>query len=378
MAFITVAGENKIAYQQGNSLVLNVTHFVLAFIDGLGAEPVDRIEALPDPGDIVDTRAVTKSAYVNTNQVVFSLSLDSSIGDYIFNWVGIKDEDDVLIAVIYLADPITKTANAGGFDGNNLVRNFLLAYSGIAATAAIAAPAETWQTDFTPRLLGLDERERLSNYDLYGHDAFIDDGWLAVRDGVTDTYDISVGTAYVGGIRINSDVVQPVVAAVSTSIWVDVSLQGDVSGMVVVVDFIADAAAHVDYTDVLGFDHYVVKIADVAGDGSVSDLRSISTTLKTKVIAIGDWNMDTTSTVSVAHGLTFSQIISVSAFIIDDFSSVKVDIHTQNGLGTGGENGLRASASFIYLYRETAGYFDSAVYDSTPFNRGWINIQYTD
>ena len=126
MAFITIDGENKIALQQGNSLLLNITHFVLANIAGLGAEPVDRIESMPDIGDIVDTRVVTKSGYVNTNQVVYSLTLDSTIGDYDFNWIGLKDEDDVLIAVIYLEDPISKIASSGGTEGNNLVRNFLL------------------------------------------------------------------------------------------------------------------------------------------------------------------------------------------------------------------------------------------------------------
>mgnify|MGYP000011711832 CR=1 FL=1 len=34
--------------------------------------------------------------------------------------------------------------------------------------------AETWQIDFTARLDGIDERERLSNLDVFGRQAFFD------------------------------------------------------------------------------------------------------------------------------------------------------------------------------------------------------------
>jgi hypothetical protein len=40
-----------------------------------------------------------------------------------------------------------------------------------------------------------------------------------------------------------------------------------------VVSIIADAAEHPNYTDGNGFDHYLTKIADVAANGDVSDLR---------------------------------------------------------------------------------------------------------
>jgi hypothetical protein len=115
MAFITKLGENQIAAKQGASEVLNITQFVFANIDGLDVnnEPVDRVETMPAPEDIMDTRTVTRSGYVNTNQVVYSIVLDSGVGDYDFNWVGLIDDEGVLIAVTYVP-LILKRKSIGG------------------------------------------------------------------------------------------------------------------------------------------------------------------------------------------------------------------------------------------------------------------------
>jgi len=270
MPFITIEGENKIALQQGNAALLDISHFVLANIAGLGAEPADRIETLPIAGDIVDTRVVTKNGYVNTNQVVYSLTLDSSIGDYSFNWVGLKDADGVLIACTYLADPITKTATNGGIDGNNLIRNFLLQYSGIQATTAISAPADTWQIDFTTRLLQVDERERLSNFDIYGHDAFFEGGMVTTLNAGT-VYDVSVGVGYVGGIRCEFTNPQSIdVVTLPSAVYVDASLQGDLTGLTELVTLTASASVLADYVDANGIQHYVAKIADISAGGVVT------------------------------------------------------------------------------------------------------------
>jgi hypothetical protein len=273
MAFITVAGENQIAAKQGAGQTLNITSFVLAYIAGLGSEPANRVEAMPAAGNIKATLPVTQSGYVNTNQVVYSLVMDSSLGDYDFNWVGLVDDAGVLIAVTY-TPTIQKRKTTGAAPGNNLTRNFLIAFSGIQATTAIAVPAETWQIDFNARLWGIDERERLSNYDIYGHEGFFGNGWKVTRQGATTTYDVEAGVGYVGGIRIASALTQQVtVSGPPKSVWLDVSLQGDISDVSAVVSFTIDAVLHNDYTDANGFKHYVTKIADIAANGSVTDTR---------------------------------------------------------------------------------------------------------
>ena len=273
MAFITILGENQLAAKQGAGQTLNMANFVLANIAGLGAEPVDRVEALPAGGDIVATMPVTKSGYVNTNQVVYSLVMDSSIGDFDFNWIGLVDDEGVLIAATYVPT-ISKTANNGVVQGNNLTRNFLLAYTGIQATTAIAVPAETWQIDFNTRLHGIDERERLSNFDIYGHEGFFGTGFNVVQQGSTSTYDILPGIGYVGGVRIENLITDTVVVATPpAAVWLDVSLEGDISDVSAVVAIIADGAAHTDYVDGNGFNHYLTKIADIAANGNETDTR---------------------------------------------------------------------------------------------------------
>jgi Phage tail-collar fibre protein len=272
MAFITIAGEQLIAQKQGASQVLQITQFILANVPSLGAEPANRIEALPPAGQIVDTQPVTHQGYVNANQVVYSLALDSTIGDYDFNWVGLKSAEGTLIACEHI--PLTqKRKTAGPVAGNNLTRNFLLAFSGATATTAIAVPASTWQIDFTTRLLQIDDRDRLGKLDEYGAAAFLDDGFkVSLASGTT--YNIAAGLSYVAGIRCEKAALTTLDAvSLPKGIWMDVSLQGDINGVVPVITFSASSAALADNTDGLGFKHYLFKIADIAAGGLITDLR---------------------------------------------------------------------------------------------------------
>lgn len=274
MAFITVAGEELIAQKQGDTELLEITHFVLANIAGLGAEPVDRIESLPVAGDIVATLPTTRQGYVNENQIVLSLVMDSTIGDFSFNWVGLKSAEGTLVAVVYVPEQI-KTATDGSIPGNNLTRNFLIAYSGIAATTAIDVPADTWQIDFTTRLLQIDQRERLSNFDIYGQAAFFTDGFL-VSHVSGSNFSVNAGLGYVGGIRCLKETDTVIsIGSLPKSLWIDASLQGDINGVSEVIKFTATSAALVDYTDANGFAHYVSKLADINAGSVVTDRRKV-------------------------------------------------------------------------------------------------------
>ena len=272
MAFITIAGQNQIAKKQGDNVTLNIASFVLANVPDLGSEPATRIESIPNE-NVVDQLVVTKSGYVNTNQVVYSLVMGSDIGNYSFNWVGLVDDEGVLIAVTYI--PLTpKTKNDGGVPGNTITRNFLLAYTGIQQTTAITVPAETWQIDFSARLNGIDERERLANFDIYGHEGFLGDGWKVT--GSAGTYSVAAGIGYVGGIRAKNATVQEITTATfPNEIWLNVSLQGDISDMIAVCEFVIDTGPFEDYVDGNGITHYLTKIATIANDGTVTDSRGI-------------------------------------------------------------------------------------------------------
>jgi hypothetical protein len=272
MAFITIAGEQLIAQKQGASQVLSITQFVLANIAGLGVEPANRIEALPAAGNIVGTYAVTFQGYVNSNQVVYSLSLDSTIGDYDFNWVGLKSAEGTLVACEHIA-LTQKRHTVGAVAGNNLTRNFLLAFSGATATTSISVPASTWQIDFTTRLLQVDDRERLSNMDDYGTAAFYDNAQLVTLSSGT-TYNIAPGVSYISGIRCETTVLTALnVGALPKAIWMDASLQGNINGVAPVIVFTASATSLSNNTDGQGFKHYLFKIADISSGGAITDLR---------------------------------------------------------------------------------------------------------
>jgi hypothetical protein len=101
--------------------------------------------------------------------------------------------------------------------------------------------------------------------------------------------------------------------------------------------------------------------------------------LRTKIIEIGDWNMDTTATVQVAHGLSdYKKIRGVSAIIISDNDVNYLDIHYTYA-NTGNVGGcVTPVGANILLKRADSGNFDNIDYNSTSFNRGWVTIHYID
>lgn len=100
--------------------------------------------------------------------------------------------------------------------------------------------------------------------------------------------------------------------------------------------------------------------------------------LLTKVIDIGDWNMDANSATFVAHGLSnFLKIRTVSVMIRRDDDSFFYDlqvVNVLNGLTSGSV--LSIGPTDIILQRTDTGSFDQIDFNATSFNRGWVTIQY--
>ena len=86
------------------------------------------------------------------------------MGDWSFNWQGLvcSEYDTLIAAATFPTLEKRKYSGATGAAGNNLTRNFLLEFSGAKELTGITISADVWQLDFTIRLLGMDERERLS------------------------------------------------------------------------------------------------------------------------------------------------------------------------------------------------------------------------
>ena len=101
-----------------------------------------------------------------------------------------------------------------------------------------------------------------------------------------------------------------------------------------------------------------------------------SNTIKTKVINIGDWNMDTTSTVSVAHGLTYAKIRAINISIRNDADNATYQLNHLEDVPVTGWTTQSWNATNIILTRTANAFFDSSDFDATSFNRGWITITY--
>lgn len=112
------------------------------------------------------------------------------------------------------------------------------------------------------------------------------------------------------------------------------------------------------------------KLADNVGVTNVK--------LNTKVIDIGDWDMDIFTSKTFAHGLTLSKIRSVTAMVRTDADADYYDINYGHTTGTSGQGGVTVDATNVQLLRFANGFFDTVSFDSTSFNRGWVTIQYTD
>ena len=118
---------------------------------------------------------------------------------------------------------------------------------------------------------------------------------------------------------------------------------------------------------------------DVSVDGARLDsLGDQNVKLNTKELEIGGWNMDSTATVNIAHGLTKSKIRTMMVSIRNKLDTIVVDFATAN---TGNETSqavILCDSTNVQITRADSGSFDNTSYDNTDFSRGWITIQYTD
>ena len=105
------------------------------------------------------------------------------------------------------------------------------------------------------------------------------------------------------------------------------------------------------------------------------------TVLLEKIIPIGDWNMDSTVFVPIAHGLgaSYKKIRAIDAIIRNDADDRYQSIYRIEDFGDPllVNGGIASWTSInIELIRRTGGFFDTPDFDSTSYNRGWVYILY--
>ncbi|EJD6704568.1 phage tail protein [Serratia marcescens] len=272
-AIITRKYEQWAASQAANNLPARPDTFVFAYIPGQDPEAeISRDEPLPAPANIVHTAPVMQYGMLNTDAVVFSVVLDTSVGDFDYNWIGLVDQASNTLCMIVHTRTQRKIATSGQEQGNTLTRTLAMEFNGAAGTTQISVTPQTWQIDFSARIFGQDEQLRLANWDVYGEGAFFGDAFLVVRSG--DTYTATAGSGYVGGIRAELETDTPIdVTKWTTTVWADVSWQGATTSRWSAHIALTAADTLEDYTDAQGFRHYVTAIARIGADGAVTDLR---------------------------------------------------------------------------------------------------------
>ncbi|HCG5577090.1 phage tail-collar fiber domain-containing protein [Vibrio parahaemolyticus] len=294
---ITKAFESYKAQQEALLQPVELNEFVLANVPNLDpSQPIDREAGVPE-AHIVHVCDVHQSGYINPNAVVYSITLDTTVGDFAFNWIGLRNKQSgVLCAVTHLL-PISKYQSVVGVqNGNAITRSILMSYVGAQQTTGITVDASTWQIDFTARLHGIDEAERLSNRDHYGVASFFADGFEVYRHS-GQVY-CRQGLCYIEGVR--SERLDNTLLAIKPStvqyVYVDTSWQGHITGRwqsVVELTVSDDERSH--YVDTSGFWHYLSKVATIMADGTIIDERQVLMEFEPKLNAATNAEIDSRS-----------------------------------------------------------------------------------
>ncbi|WP_272521540.1 phage tail-collar fiber domain-containing protein [Providencia sp. PROV202] len=269
---ITVAFENWKAQEAASGKAVLLDEFVFANVPNLDpSQPIDRNEKLPPANQIVHRQAVNKAGLASENAVAYSVTLGAEVGNFDFNWIGLLNKASGTVAMITHAPTQKKLKTQNGQQGNVLTRSFILEFQGAAEETQIKTSAETWQIDFTARLSGIDEMQRLINVDSYGAAAFFNDGFEVTRSG--EQYTVKKGLGYVGGLRGELAQNQILNGLRNTKVYADFSYQGNIVSQWNTVVKITPAATLNNYVDAFGFTHQVFAIASIDASGNVKDLR---------------------------------------------------------------------------------------------------------
>lgn len=250
--------------------------FILADIPNLDiTSPIDPDTILPPESQIVHRQSVDQRGRINNNAVAYTIVMDTTVGDFSFNAMYLRNKQNGVIGMIVYKGRETKlkTDQTTGQTGNSLVKSMLMGYDQAAEATLTNVDAGTWQIDYAARLRGMDEDIRQLQADLYGHHTFVGDGFKVVEtDGA---FQVTPGVAIVGGLRV--ELKQPEVIYPGTKpigVWVDVhragSLLSEHQNHFTIITSVADLADHVDSN---GYQHFVAKLGAVQADNTVVDGR---------------------------------------------------------------------------------------------------------
>lgn len=263
---IVKSGENFFIKQLSKSQPIKLDRVIFANIPGINSNTdVDANEQMPDASQIVHSATVTQSGLLNDRTVVYSVILDTNVGDFSFNYIGLVNAETNTLCLVMHTDLTKKIKTAGQRQGNTITESIWLEMDNASESTGVTVNAQTWQIDYSKRLAGEDERIRLTNYDLYNR--------IAINTGLDITKQnnqliVSPGIVYIAGLRVELSDVININVENNQSLYVDAWLAGTITGeWTVKFNLIAGANLH-DYHDG-NFQHYVERIALVDNAGNL-------------------------------------------------------------------------------------------------------------
>ena len=159
---MTNTGLAYIARQQANNQPVQMSHFVLAYIPDLDVMSTpDPDSGLPDPSLITGQFPIAREGYNNQDSITYTLELDSSVGDFDFNWYAIITDSDEVAAINFIY-PVFKRAGIQQI----VTRNFIMNYARAQEATGITIPAQTWQFDYTAQMANVESSIEAVNTDL--------------------------------------------------------------------------------------------------------------------------------------------------------------------------------------------------------------------
>lgn len=275
MPVITNAGEYLITQQQQAGEPLIIDQMILANITGLDSNTVpSREQSMPAPEDVKIIKPITKDGLLNTNTVVYSTVFPSTDGTFDFNYMGLySSAHDVIVAVAYV--PLqTKIKTVGTDVGNVITKNFAIEFNAAADITGINISAESWQIDYTARLMSMDKHQRDLVKNIYGPSTFLNDAFKVKFE--TDKYYLTAGKAILGGINFDLEAdLEIVPGALPKTVWLDVYQETSMMGVLNKHDVVInDGTVLTDY--VAGsVEHTLVKLGVVNSSVDIVDGRSL-------------------------------------------------------------------------------------------------------
>lgn len=124
--------------------------------------------------------------------------------------------------------------------------------------------------------------------------------------------------------------------------------------------------------EVTGTDSHVALYGGLSTVGGI-DAGDTGVYLKTKIIEIGDWDMNGTASVTIAHGLgaEWKKIRSIKGVIRNDSDDLYINFESNSSYADGGI--VSFDATNINCNRTKNG----TDYNATSYNRGWLTVIYT-